>query len=128
MTLWNRLDEWRQAGVWEQPYELDLGALETGVNNIQSWTIDWGDASTYPYDDYQTVQGDPSFVDHTFASGVASATITATATDATGTCADRLGGRTVTPEAPTDLTAVWNSDGTTTVTWSANHRSPRRLM
>ena len=30
MTLWNRLDEWRRAGVWEQLHHLVLNQLRAG--------------------------------------------------------------------------------------------------
>ncbi len=63
-------------------YTLNLSATDPGTDNIDRWTINWGDGSPV-----QTVAGDPSSVTHTYADGPASHTIQATATDEDGTFA-----------------------------------------
>jgi transposase len=41
MTLWNRLDEWRRAGVWEQLHRILLDRLrETGKINFSRVIVD----------------------------------------------------------------------------------------
>ncbi len=56
------------------PYEL---MLDSGSLTITEWTIDWGDGTT------DTLTGDPSSAEHTYADGDASYLITATASDGT---------------------------------------------
>ncbi len=59
-------------------YTLSLSATDPG-QTISSWVINWGDGNN------QTVTGDPSSVNHTYALGPNSYNISATATDGTGT-------------------------------------------
>lgn len=69
------------AGVNEQAtYTLNLAASDPG-QTISSWAINWGDGNV------QTVTGNPSSVTHAYASGPNAYTISATATDGTGTYA-----------------------------------------
>ncbi len=56
------------------PYEL---MLDSGSLTITEWTIDWGDGTT------DTLTGDPSSAEHTYADGDASYLIAATASDGT---------------------------------------------
>jgi len=102
------------------PYTLVLSAPEVGANTITGWTINWGDGSGN-----QTVGIDPTTgtvpdsVDHIFATGVASASITATATDQGGTyAADAPVAVTVVPAAPDNVLAQWNEDGTVSLSWT----------
>jgi uncharacterized delta-60 repeat protein len=60
-------------------YTLGLSAQDP--DTITNWTITWGDGSV------QTVQGNPSSVNHVFAQGPNQYTISATATDEDGTFA-----------------------------------------
>ncbi len=61
------------------PYVLGLASSDPGLDTIQSWIINWGDGTT------QTVSGNPSSVQHTYAVGVVTYSISATATDEDGT-------------------------------------------
>jgi hypothetical protein len=99
-------------------YTLSLSAQEFGDNSITSWTINWGDG-TLSDPDTQTIEGNPSSIEHTIAAGVASATITATATDAAGSyAADSSQIVSVLPAAPGNLTTVYNNDGSVTLNWT----------
>ena len=60
-------------------YTLNLSSSDAG-HTILSWAINWGDGSSI-----QNVSGNPSNVSHVYASGPASCTISATATDDVGT-------------------------------------------
>ena len=60
-------------------YTLNL-ASSNSDSAITKWTINWGDGSTV-----QTVTGNPSSVTHTFADGAGTRTISATATNSSGT-------------------------------------------
>jgi Metallo-peptidase family M12B Reprolysin-like/PKD domain len=62
----------------QSSYTLSLSATDPG-QTISSWFITWGDGST------QNVTGDPSSVAHTYSAGPNNYTISATATDGTGT-------------------------------------------
>ncbi len=62
----------------QSTYTLSLSATDPG-QTVSSWAITWGDGDT------QNVSGNPSSVTHTFATGPNSYTISATATDGTGT-------------------------------------------
>ena len=67
------------ASVNEQATDkLSLSASDPG-QTISSWSVNWGDGNV------QTVSGNPSSVTHAYASGPNSYTISATATDGTGT-------------------------------------------
>jgi hypothetical protein len=59
-------------------YSLSLDSSDPGDDTISSWLINWGDGNS------QTVNGNPSAVAHTYASG-GSYTISASATDDDGT-------------------------------------------
>ncbi|MDP9174151.1 MAG: hypothetical protein M3O30_09840, partial [Planctomycetota bacterium] len=59
-------------------YSLSLSANDPG-QTVSSWAINWGDGNT------QNVAGNPSAVAHTYAAGPRNYSISATATDATGT-------------------------------------------
>ena len=61
-------------------YTLNLTSTDPGTETILKWAITWGDGSAV-----QTVTGNPSGVTHVFADGVATRTISATATDEDGT-------------------------------------------
>jgi hypothetical protein len=99
-------------------YTLNLASLDAGQNNISYWSINWGDG-TEDDPDIQTVEGNPQSVTHNFISGVSSATVTATAHDQSGTidAANSVAVAFV-PEPPTGLSAVWNPDGSASVTWT----------
>ncbi len=60
-------------------YTLNL-ASSNSTSAITQWTINWGDGS-----EVQTVTGDPSSVTHTFTDGAGTRTISATATNSSGT-------------------------------------------
>jgi hypothetical protein len=62
----------------QSAYTLSLSANDLG-QTVSNWTLNWGDGSI------QTVAGNPSSVTHTYADGPNNYTITATATDGTGT-------------------------------------------
>ncbi len=78
-------------------YTLNLAASEPAVSNrsISMWTITWGDGSV------QTVNGNPSTVTHYYPMGPANETITATATDQSGTYSSNPVGVNVIDVAPT---------------------------
>jgi Ca2+-binding RTX toxin-like protein len=59
-------------------YTLNLSESDPN-HTVSGWSINWGDGST------QTISGTPSTVTHTFATGPATETISATATDNVGT-------------------------------------------
>ena len=61
-------------------YTLNLSSTGTGGDTITQWTINWGDGSAA-----QIVMGDPSSVTHTYSDGPATRTISATATNSSGT-------------------------------------------
>ena len=58
------------------PYTLNLVSGDPGSITIDRWQINWGDGTSV-----QTVTGNPSSVEHVYANGTSSATITATAID-----------------------------------------------
>ncbi len=60
-------------------YALQLSATDPGTDTISGWTITWGDGQVQP------ITGNPSSVTHTFPTGLASYTVSATATDEDGT-------------------------------------------
>jgi hypothetical protein len=60
-------------------YTLNLSSSETAPQSISRWTINWGDGHV------QKVAGDPASVTHVYATGPRNYTISATATDQTGT-------------------------------------------
>lgn len=60
-------------------YTLNLTASEVGQATITSWSIRWGDGNV------QSVAGNPSSVTHVYADGPNTFTITADATDKSGT-------------------------------------------
>ena len=62
----------------QSSYTLSLSATDPG-QTISTWFVTWGDGTT------QTVTGDPSSVAHTYSAGPNNYTISATATDGTGT-------------------------------------------
>jgi hypothetical protein len=62
----------------QSAYTLSLSATDPG-QTVSSWTLNWGDG------DIQTITGNPNSVTHTYADGPSNYTITATATDGTGT-------------------------------------------
>ncbi|WP_146512309.1 PKD domain-containing protein, partial [Thalassoglobus neptunius] len=76
------------------PYLLALQSSDPGRDTITSWTINWGDGNT------TTVSGQPSSVQHTYADGLNSHTITATATDEDGLYSSNSLSVTVTNVAP----------------------------
>ncbi|MFW9917240.1 MAG: PKD domain-containing protein, partial [Candidatus Thorarchaeota archaeon] len=57
-------------------YTLSLSASGPGAETISEWTIDWGDGTI------QTVTGNPSALNHTYADGLNKYTISANATTA----------------------------------------------
>jgi PKD repeat protein len=61
------------------PYQLTLSSQEIGVETISSWQINWGDGTL------GTLVGNPSSATHTYATSGQAYTITATATDQSGT-------------------------------------------
>ena len=61
-------------------YTLNLSATGTGATTITQWTINWGDGSVA-----QVVTGNPTSVTHTYTDGPATRTISATATNPSGT-------------------------------------------
>lgn len=65
-------------------YTLDLASSDPGDDTIGQWTIDWGDGQV------ETISGNPSSVDHVYADGPNSYTISATATDEDGTWAAKF--------------------------------------
>ncbi len=83
-------------------YTLSLASLDPGDDTIANWTINWGD-------EVEVVSGNPASVDHVYADGPASYTITATATDEDGTFASNDVAVTVDNVAPT-LTISGASD------------------
>ena len=60
-------------------YTLDLTATDPGSDTISGWTITWGDGGVQP------IVGNPSSALHQFPPGLASYSISATATDEDGT-------------------------------------------
>ena len=60
-------------------YTLNLSASGTGASTITSWTVNWGDGSV------QTFPGNPMSVTHVYAKGPSTDTISATATNPSGT-------------------------------------------
>ena len=60
-------------------YKLNLSATDPG-QTVSSWAINWGDGSAI-----QTVTGNPSSITHVYSLGPNSYTISAAATDGTGT-------------------------------------------
>jgi hypothetical protein len=62
-------------------YTLNLSASGTGASTITSWTVNWGDGSV------QTFPGNPTSVTHVYAKGPSTDTISATATNPSGTFA-----------------------------------------
>jgi hypothetical protein len=67
--------------VENQPYTLVLNVADPGNDPVQSWTINWGDGNV------QTVAGNPTSVQHTFARVAQSCTISASITNPDGTFA-----------------------------------------
>jgi uncharacterized delta-60 repeat protein len=63
------------------PYTLNLSSTDPGTDAITSWSINWGDGNT------QTISGNPSSVQHVYADGPNSFTISASATNPQGTFA-----------------------------------------
>ena len=59
-------------------YTLNLASSDPGVDTISGWSINWGDGQE------EAISGNPSGVTHTYADGLSSPTITATATDEDG--------------------------------------------
>ena len=85
-----------------------------GTNTITGWTINWGDGTGN-----QTITGNPSSVQYTFAIGVSSADITATATDQAGAhAADAPVAVSLVPAVPGNVTAQWSSDGSVLLSWT----------
>jgi hypothetical protein len=62
------------------PYTLHLSSSDSGADTISRWNINWGDGTPI-----QVVVGNPTSVTHTFADGLETRTISATATDEDGT-------------------------------------------
>ena len=60
----------------EAPYTLHLAEAGAPASSVQSWSINWGDGSAL-----QVVTGDPSSVNHVFATGNQTYTISASVTD-----------------------------------------------
>jgi uncharacterized delta-60 repeat protein len=75
-------------------YTLSLSSTDPGADTITSWTINWGDS-------IEVVSGNPASVNHTYADGSASYTITATAIDEDGTYNSNSQAVTVDNVAPT---------------------------
>jgi hypothetical protein len=69
-------------------YTLQLSASDAGSLTVHQWTINWGDGTV------QTVLGNPRTVQHTFPVVERTFTISATATDNTGTYATNTVGAT----------------------------------
>jgi len=63
----------------EATYTLNLSGSDTSPQTLSSWTINWGDGHV------QKVTGNPTSVTHVYADGPRSYTISAAATDQTGT-------------------------------------------
>jgi hypothetical protein len=63
----------------EAPYTLNLSGSDTSPQTISGWTINWGDGHV------QKVTGNPASVTHIYAVGPHTYTISAAATDQTGT-------------------------------------------
>ncbi len=63
----------------EAPYTLHLAEIGAPSDTVQNWTINWGDGSSP-----QTVSGNPNSVTHVYAAGDQTFTISASATDASG--------------------------------------------
>jgi hypothetical protein len=61
-------------------YTLHLSSNDPGADTISQWNINWGDGTPI-----QLVVGNPTTVTHTFADGLETRTISATATDEDGT-------------------------------------------
>jgi hypothetical protein len=61
-------------------YTLHLSSSDPGADTISQWNINWGDGTPI-----QVVVGNPTIVTHTFADGLETRTISATATDEDGT-------------------------------------------
>ncbi len=62
-----------------QAYTLGLSAVETPGHAVTGWSVNWGDGTI------QAVTGTPTGVTHTYPTGPANFTVTATATDDVGT-------------------------------------------
>lgn len=62
-------------------YYLFMDSFDPGTDTISSWEVDWGDGTV------QTLPGDPLFWPHNYAAVPQQVTISATATDETGTYA-----------------------------------------
>ena len=62
------------------PCTLNLSGICQGDNQISCWTINWGDGTI------ETITGNPSSCQHTYAASNDNCTITATATDHDGCC------------------------------------------
>lgn len=75
-------------------YTLNLSSSDPGADTIASWTINWGDS-------VQVVSGNPASVTHTYADGMVTHTVTATATDEDGTFSANSVSVTVNNVAPT---------------------------
>ena len=82
----------------QSSYSLSLSATDPG-HTISSWAITWGDGNT------QTVNGNPASVQHTYALGPNSYTISATATDDVGTYSANTQAITVNHVPPTLMIA-----------------------
>ncbi len=61
------------------PYTLNLTSSDPGPDPITSWTVNWGDGNI------DTVAGDTTALTHTYADGLITETIAATATNQDGT-------------------------------------------
>ena len=68
-------------------YTLGLAASDPGADTISGWAINWGDGSAP-----ESVAGNATSVQHTFADGTRNFTILATATDEDGTYTARAAG------------------------------------
>jgi RHS repeat-associated protein len=93
------------------PYTLNLPTTTTAGATITGWSFAWGDGTT------STLSSAPTSTTHTFANGVASATIVATATKSGGTSTSESLAVGIVPSAPTSLTATPLDAGQIELSW-----------